>query len=102
MPSRRLVVLTTAAGMLAAAAPLLTSAHADGVPADYPAAGCFTYADPADDAVDPYAGAFADSDLDITGFALDKTDTSLKAYVRVPGLTNDPASLAPFDGHRFT
>jgi hypothetical protein len=97
---RRLAVLATAAAMAAGAGSLLGPAHAaDPLPADYPAAGCFTYTDPADDAV---LLAFADADRDITGFALETTDSSLKAYARVPQLTNDPMSLAPFDGHRFS
>ena len=99
----RLVVLTTAAAMVAGAGSLLAAAHAaDPLPADYPAAGCFTYTDPADDSVDPSGQLVTDPTLDISGFALETTDTSLKAYVRVPGLSNNPQDEAPFDGRRFT
>ena len=103
MPSRRLVVLTTAAGLLAAGAPLLTVAHADGLPADYPAAGCFTYADPKGDASYTVEGPIAapnDPDLDILGVALETTATSLRAYAQIDGLTTDGPSMA--DGHRYS
>ena len=98
---RRFAVLTTAAAMVAGAGSLLAAHAADPLPADYPTAGCFTYTDPTNDAVDP-TGSIGNSDLDISGLALETTDTSLRAYTRVPGLTNDPASMAPFDGHRFS
>ena len=100
---RRLAVFTTAAAMVAGAGSLLGAAHAaDPLPADYPAAGCFTFADPKDDALSPIVPALSDSDLDITGIALETTATSLKAYVRVPQITNDPTAIEPFDGHRFS
>jgi hypothetical protein len=96
---RRLVVLTTAAAMVAGAGSLLAAAHADPLPADYPAAGCFTYSDPQGDA--SFGGeAPNDPDLDITGFALETTDTSLRAYVKVDGLTSSGPQFA--DGHRYT
>ena len=99
---RRLVVLTTAAAMVAGAGSLLAAHAADPLPADYPAAGCFTYTDPADDATDPSGAFFTDPTVDISGFALETTDTSLKAYTRVPGLSNNPQDAAPIDGRRFT
>lgn len=95
---RRLVVLTTAAAMVAGAGSLLAAHAADPLPAGYPAAGCFTYTDPKGDAI--FTEAPNDPDLDITGFALETTDTSLKAYVKVDGLTADGPQFA--DGHRFT
>src|SRR5690349_3643899 len=99
---RRLVVLTTAAAMVAGAGSLLAAHAADPLPADYPAVGCFTYTDPGDDSVDPSGALVSDPTLDISGFALETTDTSLKAYVRVPGLSNNPQDEAPVDGRRFT
>jgi hypothetical protein len=96
---RRLVVLTTAAAMVAGAGSLLAAHAADPLPADYPAAGCFTYSDPTGDA--SFGGeAPNDPDLDITGFALETTDTSLRAYVKVDGLTSSGPQFA--DGHRYT
>ena len=99
---RRLVVLATAAAMVAGAGSLLAAHAADPLPADYPAAGCFDFTDPGDDSASPGVGVLTDSDLDITGVALETTDTSLRAYTRVPGLSNDPMAIEPFDGHRFT
>jgi len=97
---RRLAVLATAATLVAGAGSALGAAHAaDPLPAGYPAAGCFTYADPADDAT---LLVVSDPVLDITGFALETTATSLKAYARVPQLTDDPAARAPIDGRRFS
>src|SRR3954452_2631558 len=97
---RRLAVLATAATLVAGAGSALGPAQAaDPLPADYPAAGCFTYADPADDAT---LLVLSDPVLDITGFALETTATSLKAYARVPQLTDDPAARAPIDGRRFS
>ena len=95
---RRLAVLTTAAAMVAGAGSMLAAAHADGIPADYPAAGCFTYSDPKGDAsLDNLPN---DPDLDILGVALETTDTSLKAYTSVDGLTSDGPAMA--DGHRYS
>jgi hypothetical protein len=95
---RRLAVLTTAAAMVAGAGSLLAAAHADAVPADYPAAGCFTYTDPKGDAsLDNLPN---DPDLDILGVAVETTDTSLKAYTSVDGLTSDGPAMA--DGHRYS
>jgi hypothetical protein len=99
---RRLAVLTTAAAMVAGAGSLLAAHAADPVPADYPAAGCFLYTDPADDSADPSGMILTDPTVDISGFALETTATSLKAYTRVPGLSNNPADAAPIDGRRYT
>jgi hypothetical protein len=99
---RRLAVLTTAAAVVAGAGSFFAAHAADPLPADYPAAGCFLYADPADDSADPSGALLTDPTLDISGFALETTDTSLKAYVRVPGLSNNPQDEAPVDGRRFT
>jgi len=96
---RRLVVLATAAAMVAGAGSLLAAHAAGPLPAEYPAAGCFTYSDPKGDAV--FDGESPnDPDLDILGVSLETTDTSLKAYVKVDGLTTDGPQFA--DGHRYT
>jgi hypothetical protein len=104
MLHRRTAVFATAATVLVGIAPLASYAHADGstLPADYPAAGCFTYSDPKGDAVlqEGPAAAPNDPDLDILGAALETTDSSLKAYVKVDGLTAAGPAMA--DGHRFT
>ncbi|HET7529562.1 MAG TPA: hypothetical protein VFJ98_01235 [Mycobacteriales bacterium] len=100
---RRLAVVTTAAALVAGGGSLLTAAHADGLPADYPSAGCFTYDDPKGDAFFTLDGQNVDGpdpDLDILGAALETTDTSLKAYVKVDGLSDAGPNDA--DGHRYT
>jgi hypothetical protein len=102
---RRLAVLTSTAGLVLGAVPFLQAASAaDGtLPADYPAAGCFTLSDPKGDAQFVVQGSVKapnDPDLDILGVALETTDTSLKAYVKVDALSDTGPALA--DGHRYT
>jgi hypothetical protein len=98
--SRRFVLASTAAALVLGGTPLLSIANAAGtaLPQGYPTAGCQTLTDPAGDA--KFEGAAPnDPDLDITGLVLETTDTSLKAYIKVAGLTTDGPSDA--DGHRY-
>jgi hypothetical protein len=99
--NRRLAVSATCTALAAGLLPLATGAHAAGVPAGYPAAGCFDFTDPTGDAhaVEP-ANPNNDPDLDITGLALQSTGKDLKAYIKVAQLGDGPS--ASTDGHRFT
>src|SRR5690348_11245745 len=98
--SRRAVVSVTCAGLLAAAMPLVTGAHAAGAPAGYPAAGCFDLSDVAGDAHALNANnPNNDPDLDILGLALETTGKDLKAFVKVNKLGDGPS--ASTDGHRY-
>lgn len=98
MSRRRLVAAAAVAGVVAA--PLVQSALAADapLPADYPTAGCFTYTDPKGDAV--FEAFPDDPDLDVLGFSLETTATSLKGYAKIDGLTADGPAIA--DGHRYT
>jgi hypothetical protein len=101
MLSRRLAVKAALAGLVAApiaAAPLLTVAHAAGLPADYPSAGCFTATDPKGDAI--FEKTPDNPDLDVLGFAVETTSTSLRAYANVDKLSASGPTYS--DGHRFT
>ena len=103
--SRRLVLLVATAGLIAGGASLVQLAHAADtpLPVDYPSVGCFTLSDPKADAqynVDGLAKLPNDPDLDILGVALETTDTSLKAYIKVDQLSAAGPNTA--DGHRFT
>ena len=96
--SRRAVVSVTCAGLVAAALPFVADAGAAGLPAGYPAAGCFDFTDPSGDA--HWENTPTDPDLDILGVALQRTATDLKAYIKVTKLGDGPS--ASTDGHRYT
>ena len=98
--SRRAVVSVTCAGLLAAAVPFVAGAGAAGLPAGYPAAGCFDFTDPAGDSHWLNSNNPTDPDLDILGVALERTATDLKAYIKVNKLGDGPSSAT--DGHRYT
>lgn len=98
--SRRAVVSLTCAGMVAAALPFVGSAGAAGLPAGYPTAGCFDFADASGDSHWLNGNNPSDPDLDILGLALERTATDLKAYIKVNKLADGPSMST--DGHRFT
>jgi hypothetical protein len=99
--SRRAVVSATCAGLLAAALPVVSGAHAaTALPAGFPKAGCFDFADDSGDAHPLNGNSPTDPDLDILGVALETTGKDLKAYIKVNKLADGPATST--DGHRYT
>ena len=98
--SRRAVVSMTCAGLVAAALPFVSAAGAAGLPAGYPTAGCFDFADPSGDSHWLNGNNPSDPDLDILGLALERTATDLKAYIKVNKLGDGPSAAT--DGHRYT
>lgn len=97
MLSRRFALACAVTGVIAA--PIVPAVFAAGpLPADYPQAGCFTFADPKGDAsLDNLPN---DPDLDIVGLAVETTPTSLRAYANVDKLSDSGPAFA--DGHRYT
>ena len=98
--TRRAVVSVVCAGMVAGALPLVSGAGAAGLPAGYPAAGCFDFTDPAGDSHWLNGNNPSDPDLDILGVSLERTATDLKAYIKVNKLGDGPSAAT--DGHRYT
>lgn len=97
MLSRRLVVACALTGVVAA--PIVPAVFAaDAPPADLPQAGCFTYNDPKGDA--SLENLPNDPDLDVVGFAIESTSSSLRAFAKVDKLSDSGPQFA--DGHRYT
>jgi hypothetical protein len=80
--------------------PTPTGSPAPGLPAGYPTAGCNTATDITNDAQPVIQGQKLDSDpdLDFTGFAINTTDTDLKAYLRINKLAMPKNGVG---GHDF-